>query len=150
MSAQPEMSCAACLRKLVHVEYENGSEDWLHSINDESDHPPRAVPEGDVATIYSCDFCRETPAEYRLPVEAFDQSEFFNGTKQVLMNSGGDWATCWSCAALVESDQWRRLLLRVITSYESRIGKIPTSVRAYLWDQLLGVRAHVTGHVREN
>jgi hypothetical protein len=149
MSERPEMSCAVCLRKLNHVLHLDGSEAWLHGLTQEdgADHEPEPVPEDSIATIYSCDFCYESPAEYRLPVKPFDKRTIAG---RLVGGSDGDWANCWSCAALVESDQWMKLTNRVVRSYEARMGSIPTEVRALLWEHLQIVRSNVAGHVREN
>lgn len=149
MSDRKEQSCAVCARKLNHVETPDGREMWVHTS--EEDHLAVPVPEDEVETLYACDFCYRIPADYCLPVESFDVPVLDLGNNlHVTTNTGMDWAICWTCAALVESNEWRSLLVRTVRSWKAVNGSpISMEGRVRLWEFYGQVRAHITGRVRE-
>lgn len=147
MGEHGETACAVCARKLDHIEHPDGREEWAHSAFAENDHLPVPVHESTIETIYSCDFCGQTPADFVLPVSDFVQDV---PERKASILSNGDWATCWTCSALIASGQWHGIMLRVVRAWQVKHGEpMNRAQRLVTWEYYVKVRDHIRGPLRE-
>lgn len=102
---QPPKICEVC-RNALDVEVSGSGAGYVHPVRmGQVDHEPRPVsPPSDWRGV--CDFCRFGSAAWVLPVKDF--------TTPIGTQSGGGWAACDDCAALIERNQWNALIRRVV------------------------------------
>lgn len=142
--------CAVCARVLSLLENPDGTQQWVHGIQD-ADHVPVPVNQGEVQTQYRCDFCNMDESVWVLPVAPFPLP-FARSLREVMdaeglpqHMSGSDWAACATCGRYIELNQWSAVLRRSVVQWERTHGKMPPEVRTQLSSLHRAVRKHTTG-----
>jgi hypothetical protein len=96
------------------------------------------VPQSEATVVAGrCDFCYEDHPAWLIPARDFE----------VLPGhfSGGDWAACDGCMALIEANSWSGLLRRAKSGWESRHGAMPTEVSSSLPRLYRLLRKNISG-----
>jgi hypothetical protein len=146
----PAKVCAVCARVLSLLEAPDGTQSWVHGIQDD-DHLPVPVDRDEVQTMYRCDFCNMDESTYRLPVRPFPLpfartiAEALDEAGAPGHMSGEDWAACDTCARYIELNQWGSVLRRATVQWEQTHGKILPEVRTHLASLHRAVRKNITG-----
>lgn len=137
---KPSLShvCEVCRRVLDFHEHEG----YRHTIGDaDADHAPVPIPAIEVDEIAGrCDFCYADGPEFVIPARDF---EVVPGHESL-----GDWAACATCADLIGSDQWSRLVRRASEGYEQRHGPMDAQVAASLPRLYRLLRKNMSGSPR--
>lgn len=124
--------CSVCLTAL---DFDAVSQEWIHSLANEAytsgvtGHEPRPVP---LANVHEhrlrCDFCFAPHPTWTVPCDDFDSSTGDAG-------SLGPWAACDTCHLLIEANDCKKLVHRVLRespSWSDYRGEARTVARALL------------------
>lgn len=137
-------ACRICTRMLSLLTRPDGSEEWWHF--GDTDHDPVPVSPDEIQVSMVCDFCSAEKPDYVLPME-----DFLYQNIQGPLGSGsrGNWAVCGGCAPLIDADDWRGLMRRMLGSWETKYGyPVPTELRPELWAGLREAREHKIGRLQ--
>lgn len=140
------MICQVC-RRTLDAHTSRAGVRFLHGLQDaDADHDaaPVSAPVADGAA--RCDFCNQDHPDFVLPV-----ADFFMITDTAGLDhrSKSDWATCTTCAALIERNQWSAVSLRTVAVREALTGtQVSTQVARAIRTLHRRVRAHITGPLR--
>lgn len=136
--------CAVCGRVLSHVTDSQGV-GWMHSPMDQlaEDHPAVPVKQDEVPMIGRCDFCSADYPANLIPARSFVLPF------QTQHMSNGDWSACLACTALIEANQWSRLVDRALATFRHvRPPEHEEMVRHATAVMYRKLRANITGPPR--
>lgn len=142
MSDTPTRICATCLRGL-NVRMGLSGVSWEHPLGDgDLGHEVVPIPPPPGWTG-RCHFCSAPRPPYIVPARDFilpgdlDQA------------SGGDWAACTTCAALVDQSAWPELEARIAEQFEHRNGwPLDRAARRHLTKLYTRLNRNITGPAR--
>ncbi len=138
MKAEDVRVCAVCARVLDYAE----GRGYFHGFGDnEADHMAVPVVPSEVKVRPRCDFCYTDESVWVLPARDF-VADFGYGSQ-------GDWSACECCGRLIDTNQWSRLLRRVVASRQARTREPMAELERMALSRLYRkLRQNVTGPLR--
>jgi hypothetical protein len=139
----PVMICAICRRTLDLAEEPEGSR-YQHTFQDSvgEDHDPLPIfPDANWAV--RCDFCNTDAAAYHVPARDFAMPNLPGH------RSSGAWAACRECGTLVDTNQWSKLIRRVVEKYAESKSPMTIESQAALAALYRELRKNISGPMRE-
>ncbi len=153
MSLDPRIRvCAVCARVLDYcLDADDAESGWRHTIgtvmDGVDDHPAVPVSPSEIHTVGFCDFCYAPDPPLEIPARDF----IYPGPRLPGQTDGsaGSWGCCEPCAALVDSNQWSRLIRRCVDGHQRRFGEPLPELAVQMVSRVHRVlRRNITGPAR--